>query len=1731
MPQPAPQTVINDRYLLVKVLGQGGMGTVHLASDLGRDNLPVALKRINPALVTPGIIESFKAEFDAMTRLNHPNVVQVLDFGTDRSTGTHFLTMEYVDGGDLGSAAAAWQAGTSPQPDLGALLDLIVQACRGLDYIHARGLVHNDLKLQNLLLTSNQPQVVKLSDFGLASGKLEQGPGMRGTMHYLAPELVHGAPPDRRTDLYAFGVAIYRMLTGRMPLDGTQSELLLLIATRTPDPPSRFNADIPAALDKLILEMLAKDPARRPASAAQVIASLNDATGRRDSVDTRDTLASYLASARFVGRQAELEKLTRLLEGARSSTSEDSGVLVMLSGESGVGKSRLLRRLQQEAQLRGCSVVMGQCYPDAGSAFHPFIQILHELCSGPPEDPDLGALLSPVDPGDSHEAPDGGRDALRAQRRVVDAAVRVLRRASADQPLLVVIEDLQWADSASISLLEHMARNIAGAGRLMVVTTWRSEEEDTPSLAAPLERLERAGKWHKVELARLRREDVAQMLAGMFGMEEAPPGVIDLLQSETEGNPLYVKLAAESLVETGAVRREGAGWITDETHLEQIVFPRSVADAIGLRLSQLEPEELRLLETLAVCEKPAGDELLASVLRACGDEGAAARMAASIETLTSRRLGARILHDDGVLRLRIDHIRIRDHVYDSMDWERRRRLHHEIGLALESGGVADSEVLAHHFLNSPDSGRALSYAQTAGRHAMRLYAGERAASFLERALDLVPPAQVDQRLRLQLQLADAWRQARESARAIETYERVVRGAKAAGRKQIAYKATADLVDALWRAGRHEEAQRAAERHLMVLRAEGDKANQAMCLTILGNIAGGHGRMAECRRCNEEALELHQEVGDSKGAASNLNNLGLIDLVEGPTEQGRARLEAALSIHKELGDLQRATEVIGNLGSWHRMRGDYDQAARRLEEAAEMARSHRDRWLLAHFEPNLAGTYLARALMDRAMEAARRAVANAIAIGDDTRQCEGLDYQGMIERDMGHAGEAAACHEKAAALARRISDASQEGYAVTSLALDRLWSTGTEPMAEADLKAARDLMRRAGKLIPATGSARLRARLHEASARLALTAAEIEPAELEAGRLLEVSTEGSLPDCSARGHLLLAQARAARGDDAEAAAEATKAAEAAASCGLVETQWQAHAMLAACELKAGRRSAEREQLSRAAATIQSAAARIQDEQVRLAWLAEPRRADLLRRAAAAGATNPPGASQTPGEGGEAAASQSASGALSAVYEITEVINSMQDLDGMLSRLLDLGLGIVGAERGLIILRDEETGEQKVRAARQVEHETITDALAYSHSVVQEASEGRVIVALDARHDERFRNFRSVSLYAIKSLLCVPMRFRGKVIGTVYVDSRRAGVPFTEQDLRFMEAFANLAASALEQARLGERLASENVYLKREAHDRHSYQNLIGRNVKMQAVYDLMERVAASHLPVLIQGESGTGKELVARALHYASPRRQRKFLSENVAAIPDTLLESEMFGHVRGAFTGADRDRQGLFELADGGTLFLDEIGDMSLPMQAKVLRALQEGEVRPVGGKESRKVNVRIISASNKDLDKMLKEGRFREDLYFRLNVVRIPLPPLRDRKEDIPLLVDHFLARVSRESGAPPRRIEVGALQLLLRYSWPGNVRELENEIQRLAVLSQGEIITQRDIIGSGDLYDKITSLDQKDTFAPLEQMERQQIEKALVEAAGNRAKAAELLGISRATIFRKLRHYNISH
>jgi two-component system response regulator PilR (NtrC family) len=345
------------------------------------------------------------------------------------------------------------------------------------------------------------------------------------------------------------------------------------------------------------------------------------------------------------------------------------------------------------------------------------------------------------------------------------------------------------------------------------------------------------------------------------------------------------------------------------------------------------------------------------------------------------------------------------------------------------------------------------------------------------------------------------------------------------------------------------------------------------------------------------------------------------------------------------------------------------------------------------------------------------------------------------------------------------------------------------------------------------------------------------------------------------------------------------------------------------------------------------------------------------------------------------------------------------------------------------------------------------------------------------------------------------------------------PFDVEELKIV------ALKALERAEL----ADENVYLRRELAQKYTFNNIIGKSSRMQAIFSLIERIARTSSTVLVHGESGTGKELIARAIHFASPRASRRFLSINCGALPENLLESELFGHERGAFTGAVKDKKGLFQEADRGTLFLDEIGEMTPTMQVKLLRALQEKVVRKVGGNEEEPVDVRIIAATNQDLETRITTGEFREDLYYRINVLPIHLPPLRQRREDIPLLVDFFLQKYCKQMELPPRPISVEAMQMLESYDWPGNVRELENLIERALALSHAETITTRDLPVHLLTHRKVNAdlieLPEEglDLEKYLEGIRIQLMQQALDRTGGVQTQAAELVGMS----FRSFRYY----
>ena len=487
-------------------------------------------------------------------------------------------------------------------------------------------------------------------------------------------------------------------------------------------------------------------------------------------------------------------------------------------------------------------------------------------------------------------------------------------------------------------------------------------------------------------------------------------------------------------------------------------------------------------------------------------------------------------------------------------------------------------------------------------------------------------------------------------------------------------------------------------------------------------------------------------------------------------------------------------------------------------------------------------------------------------------------------------------------------------------------------------------------------------------------------------------------------------------------------------------------------------------------------------------------------------------------------------LNALNTIGQKLTSILDLNELLAHLLDLSVENVRAERGMVFLRDETTDEMQLACARNMDKESLEDVSTFSRSVIERVAAGHTLLEVDVGNDPALSVYKSLVIHEIKSILCVPMRTRGKTIGVIYVDTRRAAQMFTDKERTFVESFASQAAIAIENARLFGDINAENLRLRQDVAGRSRFENLIGLSPAMQKMTDVISGVTSSECNVFIVGESGTGKELVARAIHFGGPRQQRKFIAIDCGALPESLLEAELFGFVRGAFTGADRDKIGLIEEAHAGTLFLDEISNTSVALQARLLRVLQEHEVRRLGENAPRRVDIRVVAATNGDVVRLMKEGKFRSDLYYRLNVVTIEVPPLRDRREDIPLLVEHFLKQRTAD-GTASKKLAPGVVDALCRYEWPGNVRELENVIERLVVLTPGAVVTQDrvpdEIRAAAGLPPTRTNSDGGGNGHKTG--EQLMVEQTLRRFQGDKAKSARYIGWNRQKLYRKMKNFGI--
>ncbi len=917
------------------------------------------------------------------------------------------------------------------------------------------------------------------------------------------------------------------------------------------------------------------------------------------------------------------------------------------------------------------------------------------------------------------------------------------------------------------------------------------------------------------------------------------------------------------------------------------------------------------------------------------------------------------------------------------------------------------------------------------------------------------------------------------------------------------------------------------------------------------------------------------------------------------ESGVATLERARAVAHALGDPRLEAVALGSLGIAYQHGGRAKDAKTAYESALSAAETARDAWTIASTRLNLAGLAknegeLAEALahLEAVVDLGRRA-GGQVAVQQALFNLANLDlYLGRYARAKASIEQLADQRDRLAPpsraqllglqaeLATRLGDV-ERGARLYELCADA-YDAVLRPLDAAE--------------------ARLEGILARAfSTSEAAVTVDVASLERELGDLRKRLGEGGFGKHAALADIVEGTLALARGDEARARTLLDAAYETAQRAGQREWAWRALDARARLAAMQGAAALARRDTESALAMLEETAAKLPRDLREVFWN-DPRRRNLrqahtatlpaaslpaVKSAYATGRSLDRAGLSTAMSIGRSASLTSIGAPMPAedrlvrIFEITRDLAREHDLDRLLQRVVDHAIGLVSAERGLVVLVDE-TGEVVAHTARSSKgEESHTN---FSRSVAESViRDGEPVIATSARDDERLAKAVSVHQLMIQSIACVPIRGAlpaERTIGALYLETRlRPGVRFREE-LPTLAAFADQAAIAIENAHLidenrrrAEELAVANAELeaakeklsellgrrteqlanvrrdlkeaRAQLRSHFGYAGLVGTSAAMRKLYAVIERVKDTDVPVLITGESGTGKEMVAKAVHVAGPRGKAPFLGVNCGAIPENLLESELFGHVRGAFTGADRDRKGLFREAENGTLLLDEIGEMPLKMQAGLLRVLQEKTVRPVGGVKEEPCSARVIAATNRELAQMVSEGRFREDLFYRLHIIELKVPALRDRAEDIPALVDHFLGLFSARHKREKKTVAREAVRRLQAYDWPGNVRQLEHVLLNAWLLSESAEIAAEDLdlptsslraAGPSGAPSSAPARPIPPTHAPKprtheehRENEKERILAALTRCNWNRVQAAKALGIPRRTFYRRLKDYGI--
>ena len=1686
--------IIDDRYQVIELVERRERSELYRVEDRLRPGRVLMLKRLLPSSAEER--GAFANDFRVRASLRHRGVARVYELGSDPETGAPYYTGEWIGG-------QPWDE-VAPHADAALLYRLCADVCSTLEHCHGRGLLHLDLKPDNLLLIEERGEMrAKVLDFGLAQGRSRHGvPG--GTPIFMAPELLEGRSYDRRADLYSLGISM-------LPPD------------RRPDVPGKpgsIPSQWPRPLASLVRRLTESDPDVRFSSAQAVLRYLE-----RSAAVPAPFLRELLeAESPFVGRDVAMMRLReafrRRFDGAAIRPEPDAAAAVILLGEPGVGKTRLMREFRARVTTLPPVVVGGDPYGEDVPCLplgDPLARLWQrrEIREGPGQR--VGRAMAALLPGLEPRPEPTGREPS-GQADLVHAITDFLVEAGKQRPGTLFLDDLDRGDPIGRMVLAELL--VRPDNPWLVVATARSLGE--------LPRCER------LVLDGLGAQAIGDMIRAKFEESEIEPQLLARVRRITGGNPAFLEVLIHQL---RRVPQAVGPTVLSLPEVGELKTPADLATAIHQSQGKLTREQKAPLGFLAL----AGRSIpLDNICLALGQDEA--ELGANLDELVDQGLVRRAGRGVGARY----HFAAEHHAAatcDALPPETRHRFHAAMARLLgQVDDVEDLLDLARHLAQSGEPARAAGVLLRAASRARARFEHEVAESALRRAASVAPEEDVTLRIEAGLALGDLLVRLGRYRAADDAYHDVELMAHTGGDPfTLGRLAMQQGVLAL------KNGEKALGLSLFE-RAAGALEGQASS----GEMAAAYARIAEAYMWEDsEAARRYCDLAMSKvsedASARDMGTLhllsGQLSALAGDYAVGIEDVETAVEASREAGAATDEMVALNVLAGMHLDLGELKEGMSLSRRALDLAREtgERDQFgrvAIGHGDAlTMAGEYAeAHGWYDQAIQ-------QAVAIGHQLQESLARMHLGRLYGRIGAPDDAQTELERAALLADAVKDRGAAGESRVWLAVVRFRAGETEGLEALLDRAERDL--RPVRLKRGLDAVRM------VRAALLLRRGLYDEAD---AALRALGDDDLLPEAECT--ILRLRSRVERvrrdGDLPAAYGRALKALSIAEGIGNPDAHWRSLEELASVCVVLH----EKDQAVDALRQLQGMARLVEERMPAPGEGAHRIHRAIGRLARALGVGPLPKAPAT----GEADDPQ-----LTSLLSVLRSLNEELPTRTHLSHLLQVAVEQTPAERGMIRLGGIDAVPGDVRQLY------CGDAFPTSEQLLDGVLRtGQVTWTANAAEDPRFAERDSVLAHKLRSVLCAPLRLGDRVEGVLYVDHPFQDSAFGPSDVALIEALASLAGLLAQGARLteeGRRQRSEVSRLMERGVDaqqdrspaavpgeavlhadvqrgqlKYSYDEIVGQHPALVLALQTLDHIVDTEIPVYIHGESGTGKELFARAVHFNGPRADQPFMALNCAAVPEQLMESELFGHVRGAFTGATADRKGLFEMADKGTLFLDEVADMSPAMQARLLRVLQEGEVRRVGSARIDRVDVRVLAASHSDLAALVETSEFRQDVFYRLCAITVKIPPLRDRREDVPLLLQAFLGEESRERGAATPTIDPQVLELLGRLDWPGNVRQLRNVVRTAWALGGGRSITCQEVamaLGRPELAAGPAAAGRPSeapattwsfgpppaAFSPSkEEREREALLSALRQTDGNKVKAAKLLGVSRRTLYRKM-------